>query len=50
MGMHNFENYDNEPGDDDEKRLELIVSGDTQAVNLVDVEMITCATDDCEFV
>ena len=44
MGMHNFENFDNEPDEEEgeEKRIELIVRGDTENVEHLDIEMVTC--------
>ena len=52
MGMYNAKIYDNEdPPPGEEKRVEIIVSGDTDGIDYVDVEMITCISeDDCAFV
>ena len=51
MGMYNAEIYDNEePPEGKEKRVELIISGDREGINHVDVEMITCTSDTCEFI
>ena len=52
MGHHNFYDFDNEANFDagEEKRTELIVSGDSTNIWRVDVEYVTCTNPtECDF-
>ena len=51
MGMHNTRVHNADEETEEEKRVELIVSGDTEGVTYLDVEMLNC-TDAmaCDFV